>query len=40
MKKTKKTKKAKLYKMVYRGKIYTGYNKDILIDYIISLKLK
>lgn len=38
--KTKKTKKARLYKMVYHGKVYTGYNKDILIDYIISLKLK
>lgn len=35
-----KTKKAKLYKMIYKGRIYTGYNKVMLMDYILSLKLK
>lgn len=33
-------KKAKLYKIVYKGVLYTGYNKQELIDYIIGLKLK
>ena len=31
--------KAVLYKIVYKGKVYTSYNKPLLLDYIIGLKL-
>lgn len=42
MRKQKQVKKPvnKLYKMVYKGKVYTGYNRDILVDFIMGLKLK
>lgn len=33
-----KKKKAKLYKIVYQGVIYTGYDKEMLKDLIISKK--
>jgi hypothetical protein len=36
----KKKTKAKLYAKVYKGKVYTGYNKDLLNELILSLKLK
>ncbi len=36
---TKKLSKAKkVYKMIYKGRIYTGYNKDLLRDMILKLK--
>lgn len=30
----------KLYKIKYKGKTYTGYNKGLLKDLILSLKRK
>lgn len=36
----KKKTKAKLYARFYKGKVYTGYNKDLLNDLIFSLKLQ
>lgn len=36
----KPSKARKIYKMVYNSRIYTGYNKDMLRDMILSLKRK
>lgn len=35
----KKKKQAKLYKIVYKGRLYTGYNKALLKDLILGLRL-
>ena len=36
---SKKLSKAKkIYKIVYNGRIYTGYNKDLLKDMLLKLK--
>lgn len=32
-------KKAKLHKIVYKGRLYTGYNKDLLKDLILGKRL-
>ena len=34
-----KTKKARLYKIVYQGRLYTGYNKELLKDLILGKRL-
>lgn len=31
-------KRVKLYARVYKGKVITGYNKDMLVEYINTLK--
>ena len=33
-----KKKQVKIYKIVYNGRIYTGYNKDLLKDMLLKLK--
>lgn len=38
MKRKRKT-KARLYKIVYKGRLYTGYNKALLKDLILGLRL-
>lgn len=35
----KKKTKAKLHKIVYKGRLYTGYNKDLLKDLILGKRL-
>lgn len=35
---SKRKKKAKLYARYINGKIYTGYNKDLLDDLVLSIK--
>lgn len=35
----KRKKKAKLFKIVYQGRLYTGYNKNLLKDLILGKRL-